>query len=65
VASLIDFRRRRRQLRRHPDFSHFGYQARRPVGRRVNDDLHTELAEESHPRHLRKNGCVVDGNREK
>jgi hypothetical protein len=35
----------------------------RPLGRRINDDLHTELAEGSHPRHLRQIGCAVDGNR--
>jgi hypothetical protein len=45
------------------DFSH-SRSARRPVGRRINDDLHPELAEGSHPRHLRKLGFVVDGNRE-
>jgi metal-dependent hydrolase (beta-lactamase superfamily II) len=32
---------------------------------RINDNLHAELAEGSHPRHLRKIGCVVDGNHEK
>jgi hypothetical protein len=35
----------------------------RPLGRRINDDLHTELAEGSHPRHLGQIGCPVDGNR--
>jgi hypothetical protein len=28
--------------------------ARRPVGRRINDDLHAELADGRHSRHLRK-----------
>jgi hypothetical protein len=35
------------------------------VGGRINDDLHTELAEGKHPRHLRKIGCLVDGNHKK
>ena len=49
MALLVDFRRHRRQLR-HIVISVTGRQAWRPMGRRTNGDVRTELAEGSHPR---------------